>query len=316
MDRQFIAGELVKVAKDLVARRITVYYESIDGVSKRKTFSDLEKARKYAIQRVGKYPEIGHSYAVSGDGIGKIMVDGVTLKELFDDGVSKAEYQGKRSREVIHHRSRVWDILAKTVPPVLKKSGFIKVDSDKNYRSGNLIIDGYALGDRQKRKKSGFTLSMYHNFYDDLIRWHWSPIEQGRRSSKEGKLISKGDSSKDAKVIFDSMKRMALEIWGEHDEVPEMDIAKGVKLVERKVDRLNKATGNKFKFSFGYVGNLERWGDDREWRLFHDNLYKSNAKRKGRSSENLDELIEWILALPENESDLVEELNMSGWSLN
>jgi hypothetical protein len=64
---------------------IKVRYESIDsyGRGKSKTFTDLAKAQAYAQKWVGKHPEIGSGYAVSGDGIGKVTCRGCTLNELF-----------------------------------------------------------------------------------------------------------------------------------------------------------------------------------------------------------------------------------------
>ncbi len=62
---------------------ITVIYTSIDHCRTRRSFKTIEGARKFAQARVGEGPEIGLGYAVSGDGIGKIQVSGVTLTDLF-----------------------------------------------------------------------------------------------------------------------------------------------------------------------------------------------------------------------------------------
>lgn len=64
---------------------IKVRYTSVDRVRTTKKFKTLEGARKFAHHWVGEHPEIGFSYAVSGDGIGKIEVDGVSLRELFPE---------------------------------------------------------------------------------------------------------------------------------------------------------------------------------------------------------------------------------------
>ena len=64
---------------------IKVWYSSVDGFAKSKSFKTLKGARKYAQSMVGKYPEMGSYYAVSGDGIGKIEVEGVALGELFGE---------------------------------------------------------------------------------------------------------------------------------------------------------------------------------------------------------------------------------------
>ena len=64
---------------------ITVFYSSIDGYREKRSFKTLAGARKYAQHRVGKSPEIGSYYAVSGDGVGKVTVDGVPFTHLFGD---------------------------------------------------------------------------------------------------------------------------------------------------------------------------------------------------------------------------------------
>ena len=61
---------------------ITVTYSSIDHFRKTRSFKTIEGARKFAIRCVGT-PDIGSHYAVSFDGIGKITVEGCTLRELF-----------------------------------------------------------------------------------------------------------------------------------------------------------------------------------------------------------------------------------------
>ena len=65
---------------------ITVSYSSIDSYGKRtrRKFRTIWGARDYAKRMVGEHPEIGSHYAVSGDGIGKIEVTGVTINELFE----------------------------------------------------------------------------------------------------------------------------------------------------------------------------------------------------------------------------------------
>jgi len=63
---------------------ITIFYSAVDGYRSRRTFKTLSGARKFSQKMVGQYPEIaGTRYAVSGDGIGKIMVEGVAFADLF-----------------------------------------------------------------------------------------------------------------------------------------------------------------------------------------------------------------------------------------
>jgi hypothetical protein len=73
--------------------RITVVYSSVDRVRNRRKFKTLSGARAFAHKMVGPHPEIGFRYAVSGDGIGKVTVEGVSLAELFPAPTKpRAEY--------------------------------------------------------------------------------------------------------------------------------------------------------------------------------------------------------------------------------
>src|SRR6185436_21124797 len=70
---------------------IKVKYSSVDGRGgKWRSFKTLGRARVFAQYWVGKNPEIGSTCAVSGDGIGKIEVQGAKLADLFGDQ-TKAE---------------------------------------------------------------------------------------------------------------------------------------------------------------------------------------------------------------------------------
>jgi hypothetical protein len=62
---------------------IKLTYSTVDGYLKYKTFNDLAKAKEWAKHWMGT-PEIGSTYAVTGDGIGKMECSGCTLYELFD----------------------------------------------------------------------------------------------------------------------------------------------------------------------------------------------------------------------------------------
>lgn len=64
---------------------IKLYYTSVDGYRQQETCKDLQHAREWAHYWIGAHPEIGSSYAVSGDGIGKITCSGCTLRELFPE---------------------------------------------------------------------------------------------------------------------------------------------------------------------------------------------------------------------------------------
>ena len=71
--------------KDPNDRRIVIRYSTIDRFRTKRTFSTLNGAREFAHHWVGAHPELGSSYAVSADGVGKITVEGVTLQELFPE---------------------------------------------------------------------------------------------------------------------------------------------------------------------------------------------------------------------------------------
>lgn len=69
---------------------VTVCYTSVDGVTDTRKFKTLIGAQRYAVDRVGQHPEMGHNYAASGDGVGKVSVKGATLKELFTPATATA----------------------------------------------------------------------------------------------------------------------------------------------------------------------------------------------------------------------------------
>ena len=67
--------------------RIVIRYRTIDRFSERRVFTTLKGARAYARKRLGDSFDIGTGYAVSGDGIGKVMVEGIGLHELLEQPV-------------------------------------------------------------------------------------------------------------------------------------------------------------------------------------------------------------------------------------
>lgn len=64
-------------------KKIKVRYESVDGYWETRSYKTLKSAHKWAVEMIGP-PDIGNGYAVSYDGVGKIVVDGCTLEELFN----------------------------------------------------------------------------------------------------------------------------------------------------------------------------------------------------------------------------------------
>jgi hypothetical protein len=66
-------------------RPITLYYSSIDGFSERREYKTLAGAQARAQYWIGEHPDLGAYYAVSFDGVGKIEVEGVSLRDLFPE---------------------------------------------------------------------------------------------------------------------------------------------------------------------------------------------------------------------------------------
>jgi hypothetical protein len=64
---------------------IRLRYSSVDGCTKEQSFTSLADAQRFAHHWIGPHPEIGRTYAISGDGIGKIEAAGVTLAALFPE---------------------------------------------------------------------------------------------------------------------------------------------------------------------------------------------------------------------------------------
>lgn len=64
---------------------IKVRYSSCDGFSVTRRFKTLAGAQRFAQEYVGTHPEIGATYAASGDGIGVIRASGASMSELFPE---------------------------------------------------------------------------------------------------------------------------------------------------------------------------------------------------------------------------------------
>lgn len=64
---------------------IRVRYSSIDGYRVTRKYKTLAGAQAFARTWVGETPEIGSTYAVSGDGIGKITVEGIDIRQVFPE---------------------------------------------------------------------------------------------------------------------------------------------------------------------------------------------------------------------------------------
>lgn len=68
----------------MTAPRIVVSYASIDGYHLTRRYRTLAGAARFAVMWIGADADIGASYAVSADGIGRITVEGTTLESLFE----------------------------------------------------------------------------------------------------------------------------------------------------------------------------------------------------------------------------------------
>ena len=71
---------------------IQITYSSIDHYQESHNFHTLKEAQEYAWAWIGEAPTIGHGYAISNDGIGKIVARGCHLKELFPKGIQLLVY--------------------------------------------------------------------------------------------------------------------------------------------------------------------------------------------------------------------------------
>lgn len=61
---------------------ITVRYASSDRFTKTRKFATLAAAQRFAQRWIGETPELGQTYAISGDGIGKITAS-IPVAQLF-----------------------------------------------------------------------------------------------------------------------------------------------------------------------------------------------------------------------------------------
>jgi hypothetical protein len=76
---------MLGLAKEHTAMEIIITYSSCDGCRDRRVFKTVNAARRFAHKWVGAHPEIGSTYAISGDGVGKITVYGISLADLFPE---------------------------------------------------------------------------------------------------------------------------------------------------------------------------------------------------------------------------------------
>ena len=91
---------------------IKLYFETLDGIRKTKSFKSLKGAQKATWGWVGKDAEIGSYYAVSADGVVKVTImEGTTLAELFDNAPPVDPYPDGKDYYVVRIDG---DLIAKT----------------------------------------------------------------------------------------------------------------------------------------------------------------------------------------------------------
>jgi hypothetical protein len=66
---------------------VTVRYAAVDGFRQTRKFKTLAGAQRFAQKWVGETPEVCRHYAVSGDGVGKVTVEGCLIDQLFPKGL-------------------------------------------------------------------------------------------------------------------------------------------------------------------------------------------------------------------------------------
>lgn len=64
---------------------ITLHFSTIDHSYSTRHYKTLKAASAAARRRLGDHPEMGSYYAVAGDGVVKVTVEGATLAELFPE---------------------------------------------------------------------------------------------------------------------------------------------------------------------------------------------------------------------------------------
>ena len=126
-------GAAGKPAQALIRLR----YESVDGANKLANFKTLKGARNWATLRVGPNPDMGLSYAVSDDGVGKVtVVEGTTLGELFapEPPAEPKAPKGKGAGDAAVGAT----VPALTIPADQVQGGVVAFDAS--------VTDGWAIG--------------------------------------------------------------------------------------------------------------------------------------------------------------------------
>ncbi len=80
---------------NVTTNSIVITATSVDGEPKTRRYSSLSpKAIAFAHAMVGESPEVGSNYAVSGDGVSKITIEGASIRDLFPEDGTESEAEG------------------------------------------------------------------------------------------------------------------------------------------------------------------------------------------------------------------------------
>lgn len=74
-----------RVAANNTNRHISILYQASDGFRMNRDYKTLKGAQKFAHDYVGKTPCDGGHSATSDDGVGRMVFDGCTFRELFPE---------------------------------------------------------------------------------------------------------------------------------------------------------------------------------------------------------------------------------------
>ena len=66
-----------------MSTKIQTLYTAVDGFTQRRSFYSLKVAQRYAQERMGQFPDLAGTVAVSFDGVATLHVSGATLEDLF-----------------------------------------------------------------------------------------------------------------------------------------------------------------------------------------------------------------------------------------
>jgi hypothetical protein len=84
---------------------IKMTYKASDGFTKRGSFKTVAGAKAFAAKWVGETPEVGTTYAVSPDGVGRVTWSGVSKADLFGETL---EEEFERMQREEYEAEQAW----------------------------------------------------------------------------------------------------------------------------------------------------------------------------------------------------------------